>query len=177
VLFYTVLLGFYATGTVQDQIRKDLARNFSLLLAIFLPGIIIDFILDDILHIPPLFFPVFYAILSVIFTRHFIKLYGHHPQISTLPEASSEQVSVEKLFQDHNISPREQEVIRLILQGYTNQQNGDTLFISLSTVKKHITNIYQKLEVKSRYELIALFKNIALDSIDQTNSEQDTTTN
>jgi DNA-binding CsgD family transcriptional regulator len=165
VFLYTVVLGLYASGKVQDQPRKSLARTFSFLLAGFLPAIMIDEVIENmyIPNYPPVFFPLCYAIFSIIFARHFIKLYGHHPQISTLPEASSEQVSVEELFQNYNISPREQEVIRLILQGYSNQQIGDTLFISLSTVKKHVTNIYQKLEIKSRYELITLFKDILSD--------------
>lgn len=168
VFLYTVVLGLYASGKVQDQHRKTLARTFSFLLASFLPGILIDEAIENmyIPNYPPVFFPLCYAIFSIIFARHFIKLYGHHPHISTLPEASSEQVPVEELFQNYNISPREQEVIRLILQGYSNQQIGDTLFISLSTVKKHVTNIYQKLGIKSRYELITLFKDMLIDSVD-----------
>ena len=160
VFLYTVVLGLYASGKVQDQHRKTLARTFSFLLAGFLPGILIDEVIENIYisNYPPVFLPLCYAIFSIIFARHFIKLYGHHPHISTLPEASSEQIPVEELFQNYKISSREQEVIRLILQGYSNQQIGDTLFISLSTVKKHTSNILLKCDVKSRFELIALFK-------------------
>jgi DNA-binding NarL/FixJ family response regulator len=65
----------------------------------------------------------------------------------------------EEIFNKHNISPREQDVIRLILQGYRNQKIADELSVTVSTIKKHITKIYYKLEVKSRYELIDFFKN------------------
>ena len=65
----------------------------------------------------------------------------------------------EDIFQKHHISPREQEVIELILQGYSNTKIAETLFISLNTVKKHVRNIYPKFGVNSRYELIAFFKN------------------
>jgi DNA-binding NarL/FixJ family response regulator len=65
----------------------------------------------------------------------------------------------EDLFQQYHISPREQEVIELILQGYSNTKIAETLFISLNTVKKHVRNIYPKFGVGSRYELIAFFKN------------------
>ncbi len=52
------------------------------------------------------------------------------------------------------LSPREAEVMDLINKGLTNKEIADTLFISLSTVKTHINNIYKILEVKNRREAI-----------------------
>jgi DNA-binding CsgD family transcriptional regulator len=48
------------------------------------------------------------------------------------------------------------------VQGLSNQKIGETLFISPNTVKTHIRNIYAKLEVSSRYELLALVQNVTL---------------
>jgi DNA-binding CsgD family transcriptional regulator len=56
--------------------------------------------------------------------------------------------------QKHQISKREKEVMDLILQGKSNQEIEEVLFISYSTVKNHIYNIYQKLGVKSRGQMI-----------------------
>lgn len=53
-----------------------------------------------------------------------------------------------------SISPRETEVLKLIAQGYTNRQIGDTLCISIRTVESHRANIMQKLNIKSRVELV-----------------------
>jgi DNA-binding NarL/FixJ family response regulator len=53
------------------------------------------------------------------------------------------------------LSTREREVLCLLAQGLSNQQIGDSLFISESTVKKHVNNIYFKLEVDSRAEAVA----------------------
>ncbi|GAB2613491.1 response regulator transcription factor [Belliella aquatica] len=55
------------------------------------------------------------------------------------------------------LSRKEREVLNLILQSKSNQQICDELFISLSTLKSHINHIYQKLEVKKRQEVMALF--------------------
>lgn len=51
------------------------------------------------------------------------------------------------------LSKQEHIVKNLMLQGKTNKEIAKELFISLSTVKTHITNIYSKLQVTSRTEL------------------------
>ena len=51
------------------------------------------------------------------------------------------------------LSKQETTVRNLILQGKTNKEIANELFISLSTVKTHITNIYGKLNVSNRQEL------------------------
>ena len=50
---------------------------------------------------------------------------------------------------------REVEVLRLIASGMRNQEIADNLFISLSTVKRHIANGYGKLGVSNRAEAVA----------------------
>ena len=48
------------------------------------------------------------------------------------------------------LSRREREVLRLIAQGRSNQEIADALFISIRTVKAHVTNIFTKVGVSSR---------------------------
>jgi ATP/maltotriose-dependent transcriptional regulator MalT len=57
---------------------------------------------------------------------------------------------------------RELEVLKLIEAGYTNQDIADKLVISIPTVKRHISNIYAKLGVKSRTQAISLGKELRL---------------
>ena len=52
------------------------------------------------------------------------------------------------------LTSREMEVLRLIAAGMRNKEIADHLFISLSTVKRHIANTYSKLEVTHRTEAI-----------------------
>lgn len=52
------------------------------------------------------------------------------------------------------LSEREQEVLALIAKGFRNKEVADKLFISISTVKSHIHNIYEKLHVTSRIEAV-----------------------
>ncbi len=71
-------------------------------------------------------------------------------------------------FTDHFVSAfqvtaREQEIIRLLLEGTGVKEIGQRLFISPKTVENHIYNIYQKLGVKSRVQLYRLIRANALE--------------
>ncbi|MFD1499388.1 response regulator [Streptosporangium lutulentum] len=51
------------------------------------------------------------------------------------------------------LSERETEVVRAVVRGRTNQEIADELFISLSTVKGHVSGIKAKLGVRNRVEI------------------------
>lgn len=53
------------------------------------------------------------------------------------------------------LSPREIQVLQLIGEGYSNQQIAETLIITLNTVKKHSSHIYEKLGVQGRTQAVA----------------------
>lgn len=57
---------------------------------------------------------------------------------------------------DLPVTRREREVIDLILRGETNASIAGELFISESTVKKHVNNLFRKLRITSRWELLKL---------------------
>ena len=66
--------------------------------------------------------------------------------------------AMNRLFARFKISEREQEIVALVLKGKTNKEIEDELFISIKTVKSHIYNVYRKMGVKSRLELINLIQ-------------------
>lgn len=51
-----------------------------------------------------------------------------------------------------NLTAREEEVLRLVAQGFINKEIADTLGISLETVRQHLKNCYAKLHVRTRTE-------------------------
>jgi DNA-binding CsgD family transcriptional regulator len=55
----------------------------------------------------------------------------------------------------YTITNRERDVLKLVLVGKSNNQIAEELYISINTVKKHLSHIYRKMNVKSRTELTA----------------------
>jgi DNA-binding NarL/FixJ family response regulator len=52
------------------------------------------------------------------------------------------------------LTAREREVAGLVSRGFTNKEVGERLFISETTVRHHLTTIFDKLKVRNRFELI-----------------------
>ena len=61
-----------------------------------------------------------------------------------------------------SLTRREQEILQLIIEGSTNKQIAQDLFLELSTVKWHINRIYKKLGVRSRVQAIVRARELDL---------------
>jgi len=61
-----------------------------------------------------------------------------------------------------NLSRREYEVLQLVTKGYSNAAIAENLFLSLSTVKTHVSNLLFKMEVKSRAQAIEKAKRLKI---------------
>jgi len=56
----------------------------------------------------------------------------------------------------YNLSDREKEVLRSLVNGYTYKGIADLLNISTNTIRKHVSSIYEKLHVSSGREAVTL---------------------
>lgn len=61
--------------------------------------------------------------------------------------------SMDKLLEP--LTEREQEVLELVAKGLSNRQIAEVMFVTSGTVKKHLNNIFSKLQVESRTQAIA----------------------
>ncbi|MEM9361942.1 MAG: response regulator transcription factor [Bacteroidota bacterium] len=66
----------------------------------------------------------------------------------------------EEVFNKLNLTSREYEVLKLIVRGHSNSNIAEKLFLSQSTIKTHVSNLYKKMDVKNRYHAIAKAKNL-----------------
>lgn len=78
------------------------------------------------------------------------------------PMNSSIAAKVLRMFRDfipvkneYNLSPREKEILKLLVEGLSKKQIADKLFLSYHTIVSHIRNIYEKLEVHSGNSAVA----------------------
>jgi two-component system, NarL family, response regulator NreC len=83
---------------------------------------------------------------------------GRHYLSSPLSElaiaAFMEKTKGTSLDLYNTLTTREREVLQLVVEGLTNAEIGDKLFISARTVESHRANLMQKLSLKSRDDLI-----------------------
>lgn len=77
-----------------------------------------------------------------------------HKEVS--PNDVSHHYRLADMQTHFGLTPRECEVVELILEGKGSPQIAESLFISLGTVKNHRKNIYQKLDIRSQAELFNL---------------------
>lgn len=68
----------------------------------------------------------------------------------------------ESLIAQLELSNRELEILDLMAEGNSNQEIANRLFVSLSTVKTHIQNLFEKLDVKRRTQAVEKAKRLNL---------------
>lgn len=63
------------------------------------------------------------------------------------------QLINEALKQQYELSDRETEVLHLLIQGLSNNEIGDKLYLSTKTIKNYVSAIYDKTCIPTRYKL------------------------
>ena len=89
--------------------------------------------------------------------RYVVKLKDLLGSATSVPTARLETTETESLpwwYVEDPLSDRELEVLQHVARGLSNQEIADKLFLSAGTVKRHMSNIYQKLDVHSRTQAL-----------------------
>lgn len=73
-------------------------------------------------------------------------------------EAEDREQQIQRELQQYNLTQREQQVANLLLQGSSYEQIAEELYISKYTVKRHAHNLYQKVGVSAKVDLIKKFQ-------------------
>lgn len=79
-----------------------------------------------------------------------------------LPDQQAAFVQNTSIISQFELSKRELEVLALLAQGHSNQEIAEKLFVSVSTVKTHIQNLFEKLDVKRRMQAVEKAKRLHL---------------
>lgn len=83
--------------------------------------------------------------------------------VTLTSEVMRERALYELLHQRFHLSVREQQLIALLRAGYSNEQIGRDLGISVGTVKQYMNRMFKTFDVHSRGALVALVERIARD--------------
>ena len=69
-----------------------------------------------------------------------------------LKAATNTNIPESNAKQSYNLTSRETQILKLITEGYSNNEIAKTLFVSINTTKAHVASILQKLEVDDRLQ-------------------------
>ena len=81
-----------------------------------------------------------------------------YQSLKKLKEKRMDYPDKDSLASQYGLTPREVEIVYLLLDGVSKSTICDQLYISPNTLKKHTLNIYKKLNIKSWRELFQLLK-------------------
>jgi len=84
------------------------------------------------------------------------------PPQPSLPSAHNNADGSAPRPPSEDLSERELEVLTLLASGRTNSEIANDLFVAVGTVKSHVNNIYNKLEVRNRTEAVARARELEL---------------
>ena len=116
-------------------------------------------------------FEIYIGFIAVIFTALgiWLALKLSKPKIETVVVEKEVYVNRNENFvldtslvSQLELSKRELEILSLLAQGHSNQEIAAKLFVSLSTVKTHNQNLFEKLDVKRRIQAVEKAKRLHL---------------
>ena len=107
---------------------------------------------------------VFFTLLGIWVATQLVK-----PKVKTvilekeiLVTPSEEFTIDETELNKLNLNNREYEVLQLLAKGYSNADIAANLFLTISTIKTHVSNLYFKMDVKSRTQAITKAKRLKI---------------
>ena len=147
-------IGGFGAATVivlRRSVRLKSKRQLRVLAAIIAGTVVIFFedlvisLVDDVI-----FYPYAFLAINLFFIHYFVGILGR------TGNNGDRALDVSRIVAAYNVSAREAEVLELIVRGRNRVEIGAALFISENTVKTHIGNLYRKLGVTSRDQLVEL---------------------
>jgi DNA-binding CsgD family transcriptional regulator len=83
---------------------------------------------------------------------YFRRQYHRHPRVVSRSDSVADALS------RYGVSNRETEVVRLLIQGKSYRDIQENLRISMPTVKTHVSNIYRKMSIRNRWQLLRILQ-------------------
>lgn len=119
----------------------------------------VGYILKD--NLPSQLYPAMQTVLngqvylcSEVATQFFRGFHLYRQARTAEDEASHSSATSSDCGRPYRLTQREQEVLDLLVKGYSNEEIAKRLYITIATVKAHLTAIFEKLGVKNRSKAI-----------------------
>jgi len=163
IIIAMILASIYLKYRASQLSKNKINISINYLSLIYFIPYLIAFILTIIIRlikipfefstIINLFLIILFNVGIALWVNKYRQVFIHHYNELEVKTSSK----LEMFVSNYEITVRELDVIKLICNGKTNKEIADQLFISISTVKDHNYNIYQKLSIKNRTQLMKLY--------------------
>ena len=135
-----------------DKIGSKFLRKSIIIFIVFSAFFIPLFLLDIAYFEYAYALPLYMSILNLMFIKFSLVFFQQPSYIK--------DEKITKAFKEtYRITEREGEIINMILTGLSHKETSKKLFISVKTVGNHIQNIYKKLGINNKLQLLNLIQN------------------
>ena len=135
---------------IEDRSSRGVALSINIVSLSLIPLSVFSFFFRSVADFS---YPVYVLAFSIIImVYNYIRFGLDRQKQESKPELSFESLS------RYKISEREFTVVQLICEGLTNKEIASELNISVNTVNNHVANIFSKMEVRSRIDLLKALK-------------------
>ena len=181
-LSYYIISAFLVNNVISASMMMSLGYFFMSFLSVYRYITIVDIVDEYPKYIPfvgfglmisrvvegltctlmmifPLSLP-YHIIVTLLFYSPVVVLLLLTDSIKYSSNNNDEQSRYNDFVALYNLTSREQEICKLILSNSSDDEIANALYISKPTVRFHVSNIFKKLNIKSRNDIKKLFKNI-----------------
>jgi DNA-binding CsgD family transcriptional regulator len=143
-LFVSIFAVIINLETIENSDVRTVSKAIIILSFIMIPLLVVSVVYPSVSYIS---YPIYFMAFSIIILVYLFIYFKRMPQES---RGSLDYQNTK----EYNISEREFSVIELIREGLTNKEIAENLKISVNTVNNHVANIFSKVGVRSRIDLL-----------------------
>ncbi len=141
VAFFVLFRTMSFVNIVDNKKNMIYACGFGLMYSRIMEGLMVLFE-DKLINHFTLLIVVISIALSLVIVLYFL-LYYQHKNIS-------ENDALKSISVKYKLGTQEEKVLSLLIQGLSNQEMAEKLFVSVNTIRNHVANIYKKTGMKKK---------------------------
>ena len=141
VAFFVLFRTMTFVNLVDNKKNMIWAAAFGLMYSRIMEGLMVLFE-DKLIEHYTLLVVIITVVLSLVIVLYFL-LYFQNSKMS-------ENDAVKNIAVKYKLGTQEEKVLNLLIQGMSNQEIADELFVSVNTIRNHIANIYKKTGMKKK---------------------------
>ncbi len=149
VYVYCLVTLWVNLSNIEDKSSRGVALSINIVSLSLIPLSILSLFFKTVSDFS---YPIYVLAFSIIILVYNYIRFAEDKKDDAQPALSLESLS------KYRISEREFTVIQLICEGLTNKEIAQELSISVNTVNNHVANIFSKMEVRSRIDLLRALK-------------------